>query len=119
LFAFLTAAKDEDGEGWSFSTRTTDECVTLYYFNDSASKERYIAATNYNVTFYHLDVTINIPSPFITGSTLCQFKIEENFTEKIVLNLFHSLRVDSITGNSSNFIQIQDSIHSLQYPMVF
>jgi aminopeptidase N len=76
-----------------------------------------VLQTNFDVTFYHLDVEINITTPYIQGNVLCRFRAAENALQSIKLNLHHALAIDSITGNAANYITANDSIYiTLDHP---
>ena len=62
----------------------------------------YSSRSNFDVTFYHLDIEIAVESPYIQGSVLCRFKVSENNVQDIKLNLYRSLLIDSISGNVQN-----------------
>jgi len=89
-----------------------------FYESEQQTWRKYIAEfkhfsgeSNFDVTFYHLDVEINVESPYIRGSVLCQFKATENEVQNIKLNLHRSLSIDSISGNTSDFNCANDSIY--------
>ena len=67
--------------------------------------------TNFDVTFYHLNVDISIDSAYIEGDVLCRFKAVENNLKEIKLNLFNAFMIDSITGNISNYNFANDTIY--------
>jgi aminopeptidase N len=67
--------------------------------------------SSFDVLFYHLDVELNISSPYISGDVLCRFKIIENSVQSITLNLHHSFSIDSIVGNSTGFSFSNDSVN--------
>ncbi len=93
------------------------ESLLNFYESEQQSWREYIdkfeafaGNSNYDVTFYYLNVEINIPSPFISGNVLCRFSATENNVQSIKLNLQHSLIIDSIAGNAGNYTVSGDSI---------
>jgi len=66
--------------------------------------------TNFDVTFYYLDVELGLVSPFIRGNVLCRFEATENNTTSIKLSLRREFTVDSIRGNANSFAVAIDTI---------
>jgi aminopeptidase N len=66
--------------------------------------------SGFDVTFYYLNLSINIESPYIQGSVLCRFRSEIDSLESIKVNLHHSLTIDSIKGNISDYKIVNDTI---------
>ncbi len=85
-----------------------DEWKTFKSF--VARSESYVPDTGIDVTFYHLDLSIAIDSPYIAGTVRCDFFPVEASLEEVVLSLNSALTVDDVTGNVSSFLQTGDSI---------
>jgi len=89
-----------------------------FYKAEQESWKEYIANyklfnntnSNIDIQFYHIDINISIQSPYISGSVLNKFKITNDNTNQIKLNLFQGFTIDSITGNVHSFSFINDSI---------
>jgi aminopeptidase N len=54
--------------------------------------------TCYDVNFYHLSVSINIPEKSISGSNLFRFTATQNF-RKLQFDLFENLKIDRVVYN--------------------
>jgi aminopeptidase N len=67
--------------------------------------------SDFDVTFYHLDVEIGVDNPHIQGRVLCAFRSTADSLHHITLDLHHALAVDSVTGNASGFVQADDTVH--------
>jgi len=94
------------------------EALRNFYELEQQTWREHIAAvqtatleTNFDVTFYHLNVEINITSPYIQGDVLCRFRAAEDNLQSIKLNLHHALGIDSISGNVTNYSAANDSIY--------
>jgi len=73
---------------------------------------------NFDVTFYYLNVEIAVDSKYIQGDVLCRFRATEELVQSIQLNLHHSLTVDSIRGNISEFRCANDRLEiTLEQPL--
>jgi len=89
--AFLTAEQD----GWREYIRR---------FPDGAVR------SDFDVTFYHLDVDIAAVNPYIQGRVLCRFESAVDSLRHITLDLHHALAVDSVTGNAGSYQQAGDTV---------
>jgi aminopeptidase N len=75
-----------------------------------ARSESYVPDTAIDVTFYHLDLSIAIDSPYIAGTVRCDFFPVEEALSNVVLSLNSALTVDGVAGNAASFVQSGDSI---------
>jgi aminopeptidase N len=66
--------------------------------------------TNIDVKFYHLDIEIGVPSPYIEGSVQIRFTPVTEELNSLRLNLNSALTVDSISLPSESFYQDNDEI---------
>jgi len=89
--AFLNAEQD----GWREYIRR---------FPDGAVR------SDFDVTFYHLDIDIAAVNPHIQGRVLCRFESAVDSLRHITLDLHHALAVDSVTGNAGSYEQAGDSV---------
>jgi len=69
-----------------------------------------IPDTNIDVSFYYLDLTIAIDSPYIEGVVNCMFEPVASNLNEIWLSLNSSLFVDDVSGDVASFNQTGDSI---------
>jgi aminopeptidase N len=67
--------------------------------------------TNFDVTFYHLDIDVRIDTPFISGNVLCRFRSNENGLSSIHLSLQYALIITDIAGNAASFEQTGDTVY--------
>jgi len=107
-FAFVSAGSEEPD---LFSARRQfqeyEERSWREYISMFSGRE---IDTSFDVTFYHLAVTVGIESPYIEGSVLCDFLTVNENLDSIRLNLHHSLTVDSIIGSVSGYSCANDTI---------
>ena len=66
--------------------------------------------TNIDVKFYHLDIEIGVPSPYVEGSVIIRFTPVVNTLNSLRLNLNSALTVDSISAPCESFYQDNDEI---------
>jgi len=59
--------------------------------------------TLFDVGFYHLDVEINVNTPYIQGNVSYKVNVGVSELEEIWLDLHHALNIDSIAGDCSGF----------------
>lgn len=101
----------------TIETQEAERINDLYQFEyydqikNSARIKQTNSITNYDITFYYLNVDISIDSAYIEGDVLCRFKSVENNLQEIKLNLFNAFTIDSITGNISNYNFANDTIY--------
>ena len=68
--------------------------------------------TCYDVTFYHLDVAINMDQRSVKGNNLIRFKVEQPF-QKMQVDLYENMRIDKILYKD------QQLAYSREYNAVF
>ena len=78
----------------------TDNNSLLNSFNSFQN----LSNSNFDVTFYYLDLDISIAQPYIEGNVLCRFKSVIDSLQEIKLNLIHTFDIDSVVGNVNNYI---------------
>jgi len=66
--------------------------------------------SNFDVRFYHLNLTLSMTTPYLQADLICRFNAIENNTTFIKLNLRREFTIDSIRGNISNFQFSLDTI---------
>jgi aminopeptidase N len=99
---------------FSQTSSVMNEFYMAEYENWREYIERYkdcVLDTSFDVTFYDIDVDINIDTPFIRGRVMCDFDAAQGELSSIALNLHHSLSVDSITGNVESFSTNNDTVY--------
>lgn len=57
--------------------------------------------TCYDIQYYHLDITVDIPNKYISGTNLFRFKAVDNF-QKLQFDLFDNLSVDRVEYNGES-----------------
>ena len=66
--------------------------------------------SDFDVTFYHLDVEIAADNPYIQGSVLCRFTSTVEGLSRITLDLHSALAVVNVTGNAAGYEQAGDTV---------
>jgi len=66
--------------------------------------------SDFDVTFYHLDVDIAAVNPHIQGSVLCRFTSTVDSLSRITLDLHNALTVVDVTGNAAGYEQTGDTV---------
>ena len=87
--------------------QTNNYSKTLNSYNASQNTSN----SNFDVTFYYLDIEISIIQPYIKGYVLCRFKSNVDSLKEIKLNLIHTFEIDSIMGNIKNYVFEKDTIN--------
>ncbi|MBN1998071.1 hypothetical protein JW935_10995 [candidate division KSB1 bacterium] len=67
--------------------------------------------SGFDILFYHLDIRLEIDSPYIEGSVLCRFTATIDSLEILKLNLHHSLSIDRIEGPVRRHSFANDTIY--------
>lgn len=80
------------------------QAKSLYTKADSLRGQLTPLRTCYDIKYYHLDVTVDIPRKFISGSNLFKFEATEDFNT-LQFDLFDNLSVDKVEykGKPLNF----------------
>ena len=73
--------------------------------------EKALQQPNWDVLFYHIDVDIGYPTPYIRGAVLCRFRAVEDQLTSISMNLHRAFTIDSLSGNIDKYIFRDDTLH--------
>lgn len=79
------------------------QAKNLYTKADSLRGELTPLRTCYDIKYYHLDVKVDIPNKYISGSNLFKFEAVENF-QKLQFDLFDNLSVDKVEYHGKSLI---------------
>ncbi|KKX51879.1 hypothetical protein L950_0202670 [Sphingobacterium sp. IITKGP-BTPF85] len=71
--------------------------------------------TCYDVTYYHLDVDINIPKRSIAGSNLIKFKTIQDFN-RIQIDLFDNMAIDKILYRGKQLKYTRELMRFYRFP---
>ncbi len=66
--------------------------------------------TNIDVKFYHLDISIGVPDPYVSGAVTIRFEPVSPNLNTVMINLNSSLTVDDISAPCQSFYQDNDII---------
>lgn len=77
------------------------QAKSIYSKADSLRGQLTQLRSCYDIKYYHLDVAVDIPNKYISGSNLFKFKATEDF-KRLQFDLFDNLSVDKIEYHGEN-----------------